>query len=164
MYATAQKEEFSFAYVHAVASVAGFNVGTWRVDNDSVDVTLKAKGLVGSTRSPHLDIQLKCTQNLTGDEAEWSFELKRKNYEDLTATDLHVPRILVVLEVPDDVGRWIEHGENDMTLYHRAYWSWLIGQPALPDEQKSKTVRVPRENVFDVDGLNAVVGLVHGEG
>jgi hypothetical protein len=35
---------FRIAYSHAVAAVAGVNVGEWEVDDDSVDMTLRRKG------------------------------------------------------------------------------------------------------------------------
>lgn len=153
MHASAQKEQFSLAYVHAVASVAGYNLGQFHVDDDSVDVTLKTKGVVGSVRRPHLNLQLKCTQHLTGDADHWSFNLKRKNYDDLRYTDLHVPNVLVVMLVPDELCDWLVNGDEGMTLHRRAYWLSLKGRGALPPGQQSVTVHVPRRNVFDVPGL-----------
>lgn len=46
MHITARQEQFSKAYVRAIAAVAGFNICTYDVDNDSVDL-----GLVGSRRT-----------------------------------------------------------------------------------------------------------------
>ena len=156
MHASAQKEQFSLAYVHAVASVAGFNLGHFQVDDDSVDITLKAPGEIAGIRHLHLNVQLKCTQNLTGDDEHWSFRLKRKNYEDLRREDVHVPAILVVLHVPRDVDQWLVPGDDDMTLSRRAYWLSLSGRAPLPPDQQSVTVHVPRQNVFDVAGLHSI--------
>lgn len=163
MYATAQKEQFSLAYVHAVASASGFNLGRFEVDDDSVDVVLKARGLVENVRSPHLELQLKCTQNLAEHDEGWTFPLKRKNYEDLRPTDLHVPKLLVVLRVPSNPSDWITQSTEEMVLRHCAFWRCLYGEPAMPDEKKSITVTVPRKNVFNVAGLKEIIKRI-GEG
>lgn len=164
MYATAQKEQFSLAYVHAVAAVAGFNVGRWEVDDDSADIQIKARGLVGGVRSPQLELQLKCTQNLEGQDADnWRFVLNKKNYDDLRETDLHVPKLLVVLEVPPDTGDWMSHSAQEMALRRCAFWRCLYGEPPLPGGQQSKTVTLPRNNVFNPDGLIGIVDRI-GQG
>lgn len=156
MHASAQKEQFSLAYVHAVASVAGFNLGQFHIDDDSVDVVLKAPGEIAGIRHLHLSVQLKCTQNLTGNDDHWSFQLKRKNYEDLRRVNVHVPAILVVLHVPVAITEWLVPGDDDMTLSRRAYWLSLTGRPELPPDQQSVVVHVPRQNVFDVAGLYSI--------
>lgn len=156
VHSSAQKEQFSLAYLHAVASVAGFNLGDFHVDDDSVDVILKAPGVIAGIRHLHLNVQLKCTQNLAGDDEYWSFQLKRKNYEDLRCENVHVPAILVVLHVPRDVASWLVPGEDDMTLSRRAYWVSLTGRAPLPPDKQSVVVHVPRQNVFDVAGLHSI--------
>jgi hypothetical protein len=156
MHVSRQKEQFSLAYVHAVASVAGFNVGDFAVDDDSVDIVLKAPGLVGTVRRLNINLQVKCTERLTGDEDHWTFRLKRKNYVDLTDPDVHLPSLLVVLNVPPNLDDWLVWGDDEMTLRRRAYWLSLKGQAPLAPDQQSATVYVPRKNVFDVDGLHEV--------
>jgi len=59
-----QKQQFSFAYVHAIASRAGFACERPGVDDDSVDLTIAARGWVHQQailRSPRLELQLKAT-------------------------------------------------------------------------------------------------------
>ena len=55
-----QKEQFSIAYVHAVAAVVGLKVFRSDVDDDSVDIGLGQTGGGGTICSPKLDLQLKC--------------------------------------------------------------------------------------------------------
>jgi cytochrome oxidase assembly protein ShyY1 len=58
-----QKQQLSVAYLHAVASAAGFACQEPGVDDDSVDRTLVARGWVHEqsfVRSPKIDVQLKC--------------------------------------------------------------------------------------------------------
>lgn len=78
-----QKEQFSAAYVRAIASAAGYAVSRPEVDDDSVDRTLSARGGNGSLRSPKLDIQLKCTARRYSGHPLLRFPLRRKNYDDL---------------------------------------------------------------------------------
>ncbi|MBF0628148.1 MAG: DUF4365 domain-containing protein [Magnetococcales bacterium] len=152
-----QKEKFSEAYVRAVAAVAGFGVSRPEVDDDSVDLTIAARGGNGSVRSPRLDIQLKCTANapINGDEA-FSFPLKIKNYDDLRDEQVMVPRVLVVVRVPDDLAHWAEATEEQLLLRYCGYWISLRGEPAT-DNFTNKTVAVPRHQMFTVDALKALM-------
>ena len=62
------KEQLSYAFVHAVASRAGFTCGPAHgPDMDSVDVHIAASGKLASDsllNSPHLDLQLKATAGI----------------------------------------------------------------------------------------------------
>ena len=73
-------EEFSLAYVHAVAAAAGFGLEHRRIDVDSVDVSIQDYGSVRS----QIDIQSKCTAlDEFGSGETIPFRLKAKNYDDL---------------------------------------------------------------------------------
>ena len=50
---------------------------------------------------PRVEIQLKCTSDEMR-RGQVVYHLKRKNYDDLSLSDLVVPRILVVVLVPRD--------------------------------------------------------------
>src|SRR5581483_7510794 len=64
-----KKQEFSNAYVKAVAAVCGYATHQPSVDDDSVDLGIAARGGGGTVRSPKLDLQLKCTaRHLVGKE------------------------------------------------------------------------------------------------
>ena len=86
------KEELSYAYVHAVASRAGFACDRPKLDRDSVDIEIRAHGRVADDSilySPILEIQAKATcLDLQSDQAEFSFDLPIKNYDDLRAETL----------------------------------------------------------------------------
>jgi Domain of unknown function (DUF4365) len=163
MYPTAQKEQYSLAYLHAVATVAGFTLLSPFVDDDSVDVTLQARGLIGQVRSPQVQLQLKCTKNLNGNATHWTFQLERKNYEELRPDDFQVPRILVILHVPPQPRDWLVPGDDHMRFHRRAYWTSLRGKAPLPEGQQSAMVHIPRANVFDVAGLTQIAARI-GQG
>lgn len=155
-----QKEKFSEAYVRAIAAVAGFGVSRPDVDDDSVDLTIAARGGNGTVRSPRLDIQLKCTTNATinGDDS-FSFPLKLKNYDDLRDEQVMVPRVLVVVRVPNDLAHWAESTEEQLLLRHCGYWISLSGAPAT-NNATNKTVTVLRNQMFTVDGLKALMNRI----
>lgn len=84
MYITHQQEEFSRAFVHAVASAAGFKVQPGATpDDDSVDLSISARGPFGRVRSPKVDVQAKCWMVEPGEAESLSYPLKTKNYDDL---------------------------------------------------------------------------------
>ncbi len=51
-----QKEQFSRAYVQAVAACSGFACSTPSVDDDSVDMSLYMRGGGGTIRSPRVEL------------------------------------------------------------------------------------------------------------
>jgi hypothetical protein len=117
MYITDKKAQFSTAFVHAVASKAGFNTGSFHVDNDSVDIVISAKKDVGTARkSPYLNVQLKCTEVDDEEGDQLSFWLPLKNYNDLREPNVHIPHILVVLCVPRTPGEWWVEAPDQQVL------------------------------------------------
>jgi hypothetical protein len=56
-----QKEQFSFAYVRAVAAVSRIAVSEPTVDDDSVDLLFQQRDGGRSVLSPRLEAQVKCT-------------------------------------------------------------------------------------------------------
>lgn len=156
--ANAQKEQFSVAYVSAVAAVAGYTLGKFDVDDDSVDRIMGARGPIGTIRSPRLEMQLKCTESCPPADPI-PFELKVKNYKDLRDPTNHLPRILVVLFVPEESGDWLAHTVEEMALRRCAYWLSLRGQPET-ENTSSVTVYLPRDNVFDVKGATDLMDRV----
>jgi hypothetical protein len=159
----ARKEQFSGAYVRAVAAVAGFGAHVPTPDDDSVDFVIAARGGGGTVRSPRLELQLKCTSQQVLTPGCVRFPLKKKNYDDLRAVDVLVPRILVVVCVPDDDLQWIAHSEQELALRHCGYWVSLRGQPDNGNVA-SVTVEFPRANQFTPTSLVALMAHVGAGG
>lgn len=151
-----RKEQFSLAYVKAVAAVAGFATYSPSVDDDSVDLGIASRGSGGSLQRPRLELQLKCT----ADARVWAdripFKLTKKNYDDLTIDRPLVPRILVVVLVPPQPDDWLSQTEKELALRHCGYWLSLRGMPAVPN-RTTVTVHIPRRNVFSVDSLRKIM-------
>jgi hypothetical protein len=158
-----RKEQFSNAYVRAVASVAGFALSKPEVDDDSIDLSIAQCGGAGTVRSPRVDLQLKCTERDVINNGAVHFPLKLKNYDDLRPANVLVPRILVVLCVPDALTDWIVHTEDWMMVRHCAYWVSLRGMAASANAT-SVTVQLPQTNLFDPTSLAAIMDRVGAGG
>jgi hypothetical protein len=163
MHPNEQKQQFSFAYLRAVAAAAGYAVSRPEVDDDSVDLTFAARGGGGTLRSPRLDGQAKCTAEPLTDGADASFRLPLKNYDDLRAPDLQVPRILIVMYVPENVSDWLTQTDDELVLRRCAYWVSLRGLP----ERQSGTARnprvavtLPRKQMFSVPELRSIMSRI----
>lgn len=155
-----QKQQLSIAYLHAVASAAGFACQAPGVDDDSVDRTLGARGWVHREavwRSPKIDVQLKSIvrEPLTAADRSLTFRLSRKNYDDLRHRSL-VPRLLVVLLLPRQRGRWLEQNDERMLSRYAAYYVSLAGAPATSLRGKVSVV-IPRKNLLSVDNLRRLM-------
>ena len=154
-----QKEQFSNAFVVAVAAAAGFVTGQWDVDDDSIDWQIAASGGHGTRRSPRLELQLKCTASPNIADGSIRFPLSAKNYEDLIPENVSVPRILAVVIVPTEVSEWLTLSDGSLILRNCAYWVSLRGREASENEV-SVTVDVPLAQRFDVDALRAMMERV----
>src|SRR5260370_10899455 len=163
MHPDMEKEQFSRAYVQAVAACARLAWSNRSVDDDSRDVLLHQSGGGGVVRSPCVALQLKCAAAQSPTEDVFSVSIKLKNYDDLRDPAVLVPRILVVVLVPDDVGDWLRHSEAEMALRRCGYWLSLRGLLASGNET-SQTVRIPRAQTFTVQSLQAIMQRIGAGG
>jgi hypothetical protein len=149
-----QKQQFSFAYIKAIASTAGFKMDYVSIDDDSIDVILSASGDDQDYGRAKVDIQVKCTESehIVGGDIRYS--LKLKNYEDLSVPrdELLVPRILVVVLVPKEVSQWLSQTGEELVMKKCAYWCSLedFGET---ENIANVTVSLPLEQIFGTDSL-----------
>jgi len=156
-----RKQQFSHAYVKAVAAVAGFAWSQPSVDDDSIDLGLAQRGGAGTVRSPRLEMQLKCHAMATPAEPDFAFWLKLKNYDDLREPT-EVKRILVVVLVPDDLADYLAESETELAMRRCGYWYSLRGMPATAN-QTGETIRIPRAQAFTVQALQEIMQRI-GQG
>ena len=157
-----QKEQFSFAYARAVAAVAQIEVSEPTVDDDSVDLLFRQRGGGGVVRSPRVEAQVKCKGKVAVYAGHVTYPLKLKNYDELRPVNVLVPRILIVVHVPDRVGDWLGHSEAELAMRHCGYWLSLRGQPATANTT-NVTVQFPRTNQFTVANLQGIMQRI-GDG
>ncbi len=157
------KEQFSYSLVGAIASIAKFATYKPSVDDDSIDIGFSLKGGCGTIRSPRLEAQLKCTSKDIRKKDSLRFSLIKKNYDELRIENVHIPRILIVVLVPENLQECIQHAEEEAFILKRCgYWMSLRGFPESKN-QNSVTINIPRMNVFSVDSLRGIMTKV-GEG
>lgn len=156
---SAQKEQFSFAYVQAIAAQAGLNYSKDAVDDDSVDIRLSGKGFSGGKlRNPTIEIQLKCTSQEVIKDNVIKYPLKLKNYNDLRGDDVAAPRYLMILVVPDNVDNWTHFVNNAMILFNNCYWASLRYKPKT-NNAKNVTVEISIEQKVTTESLKQLMDL-----
>ena len=153
-----QKEQFSYAYLYAVASTAGygFQLALRALDFDGIDAVIAGRGGNGAIRYPRLELQIKSTAQDLIDNDVIKYPLPIKNYNDLRIANCQAPRILVVVLIPENPGKWLQQSEQELCLSHGAYWLSLQGYPASQN-QKSVTLAIPRQNIFNVEALQQLM-------
>ncbi len=150
-----QKQQFSIAFVRAVAASCGLAYAMPGTDDDSIDATIALRGGNGTVRSPKLDIQIKCTAAVLSGSTHLSLPLPLKNYDELRPENVQVARILVLVCVPDDVADWMACTESQFVLRKCAYWVSLRGAAESANSTRIN-VSVPCANVFDPATLRMI--------
>jgi hypothetical protein len=154
--------ELSYAYLHAIASRAGFSCqeGNRHEDGIGVDAKLRVKERFGTDSTLTnftVDVQLKATSNAPIDQGdEYSYSLRLKNYNELRSTECQAPQLLVVLFLPSDNGQWVIHSVERLICQRCSYWVSLRGAPPS-DNETSQTVYVPKANCLSVEHLRELM-------
>jgi hypothetical protein len=152
------REQLSIAYIHAVASRAGYAWERTSIDRDGIDGRVIARGIVvtGATlRSPVVGFQLKATTTIAGNPERIPFPLKQKNYDDLRGRCAE-PRYLCLLVLPADPSEWLRLDADSLMLKRCMHWVGLR-DAAETGNIASTTVYLPRSNILDVDAVRRLI-------
>ena len=106
-----------------------------------------------------LDIQAKSTTRTELGGAQIVYDLPVKNYDDLRLEDVGIPRLLVVLVLPEDESQWTEQTDDYLLLRHAAYWLSLRGWGPTTN-RRSIRLAIPTANLFTVPALDALMTKV----
>jgi Domain of unknown function (DUF4365) len=161
-HASWQQEQFSLAYVRAVAASAGFAASKPEVDYDGIDLTIAQLGGDGDVVAPKIDLQVKSQVSGTPSTWPWPYKLKVANHERLRGTHYASPRILVVVAMPANVQDWLGLTDKQLSLRHCAYWISVYGEPATTSTS-TVTVKLSRNQRFSPDQLRAIMKRVEEE-
>lgn len=149
-----RKAELSFAYVSALAAMAGYTCQRGpQPDMDTIDATVRA----GGKKRPVLDVQLKATSEPDQQADGLHFRLKRKTYDDLRSRRT-VPLVLVVLELPHSEVNWIDCTPERLIMRRCAWWDWLGDAGEISAD--SRTIVVPERQRFDMGALRGIVARI----
>ena len=155
-------EEFSGAYLRALAVEADFLAVKPDIDEDSEDFEIRAKGEFGGRRSPRFCVQLKCTYEFQPKSGTLSYRLKKKNYEQLRLPNRTIPIFLFVIVVPPNrSGDWIRWTEQEMLLRGQAFWTSLRG--AAPSTVQGDKVTVHLSSMLSPQALQEIMMSVARE-
>lgn len=161
-----RQEQFSAAYVRAIASASGYKVTPLNsMDEDSEDIQIHQKRNDLSDDRPYysvLRVQLKCTSHRIKDDGFIHYRIPLKTHDDLRRKTGD-PFLLVVVCVPSrEESDWLLEERNHMVLYNKAYWLSLRGEERIPENttprnKRKVTVRIPTSQMLDVKGLTAIM-------
>jgi len=148
-----QQEALCRGYVHAVAARAG--VGTTVPTPDyGIDLALRAIERIGERRRDagvQLDLQLRSTTRALVFDTEVRYDIDVPTYESLR-TAPPIPRILVLLVLPEAEERWLSQSPEELVIRRCAYWTSLRGAEA-PTTTASVRITIPRSQVFSVEAI-----------
>lgn len=166
MHKTKQQENFSDAFIKAITAVAGYGATKPSNDIDSIDWTISGINPSGRISRPKLDIQLKCCGQEDALKSKvLVFPVKFKNYNDLREKNErlgYIPRLLVVVRVPNDLNKWVTESEDNFILNHCAYWYSLEGREETSNK-KTVTVHIPRSQAFNVESLKKIMNNISNQ-
>jgi hypothetical protein len=162
--------ELSYAYLHAVAAIAGAacSISGRLSDNRGIDAQLTAWGPFpngGERHEVDLKIQLKATVSIPTDlGTHFSYTLKDiGHYDDLRRAAYAVPRVLVVLFLPASKMDWLASTADVLSLKKCAYWVSLVGAPTTANKS-CNTVYLPKTQMLTPDSLKSLfTALSHGD-
>ena len=153
------ESELSYAYLHAVASRAGFacEYSSRHVDDAGVDAIVREDGrrLASDSflTSFDLHVQLKATYQVPTElNGRFSYSLKVPQYDKLRNPRVNSPRLIVVLYLPQDATQWLAHTEDALIAKRCAYWVSLRNAHQS-DNPKHQTIYLPREQIISVESL-----------
>ena len=156
-----RQEALCRAYVRAVAARAGVICGG--VENDlGFDLLLRSveshDGQLWDTGA-QIDVQLKSTTRAKFRATEVIHDLEVRAYNILRQPDVNRPRILVLLVLPEDEGKWLAQTEEALILRHCAYWLSLRGaEPTI--SRTTVRIAIPRGNLFTIEALQEMMDRV----
>ncbi len=154
--------ELSYSYLHAVAGRAGMccKKGDSHDDDAGVDAEVSYRGDLGHRykREQQINVQLKATKKHSGSKpGHLTYFLQGvKRYNDLRANESDIPRLLVVLFLPDQETNWLEVTVEELVLRNAAYWVSLKDAPATQNEYGA-TIYLPKTNLLTPENLIELV-------
>ena len=151
---------FGESFVRVLASAAGLIVSRAELDVAGEDFTISHKGVLGATRHPKIDVQVKSWshQCAVRRDGHWKYRMRARHFNELAGTDFALPRFLVLVIVPADCADYATTRHDVVELKHAAYWLSLQDrQPVNGAPDATVPVDVPEANLLTVEALRALM-------
>jgi hypothetical protein len=161
------QEEFSYAYIHAIAAGAGCScqVAPRPLDNSGIDMTLHANGKKGSYKARPLYLQVKSSyQNRYLNRTDYInyADLDFRDYNSLASDETYAnPYIFVLILVPQNQAEWVSQSEKELCLRYSAYWLSLKGETPIT---KNKGIKIPISQKLTVNALQDIMERIRQGG
>ncbi|MDE4133732.1 DUF4365 domain-containing protein [Phaeobacter sp. QD34_3] len=164
---SAKQEGFAGAHIRAVCASLGCGVSKPEPDDDKIDFTISSKVDGREISKPKIDLQSKCMlmdSSLQNEDADFGYTVDQSLYDSLRDIKVSTPRLLVVTLVPKECSSWIKYSHHSTSLSYCSYWYSLKGMPPLPRLQKSKRLRIPKDNIFSAEFIHtSMQRIANGE-
>lgn len=159
------QEALSFAYVHAIAGVAGMNLGVRTAFDYGLDGYFEPVKIVGGEIIPsgfNVYFQMKATTRWTHEADHVVYDLDARAHRILTDRERgQALAILILLCLPDDDTIWLAGCEERLLLQRCCYWFRPEGSPT--GNSSTIRVRIPRVNVLTPASLRELAQLARAE-
>lgn len=161
MHLSAKQEQFSLAYLRAIAAVAGCSFTVPDVD-EGIDVIFESSEIKGVLTAPKIQAQVKSYQEEQCENGILKYNLKVNNYNILVGPTT-VPSILVVVSVPVDIKQWVHQDNNRLAMQRCAYWTSIRG---LDESSNASSVclDIDRQSIFSSRELNRLLQIMANGG
>ena len=142
------KERLSVGLVTLIAARAGCQVMEYPVDRMSADIHISPV----HGKKLGIDAQLKATSGLIVADDGFKFDLPRKNYDDLRDTEVATPQLLIVVDLHDANGKWVNQNSKRVRFRRSAYWVSLYGSDPTSNET-SVRITIPSEQILTAEAV-----------
>lgn len=156
-----RSEDFSRAYIEAIAAHAGVNIHEPRRDfgidlafsriDRSERVSKKGSKLrYTDTHSVSLPCQVKSSKDWTLHNNAVLYDLEVKNYNDLVNSSAC---FLILMCLPPTIDEWLSQDENGLRLMKCCYYWRPSENEDETDNDRTKQICIPRSQVFTAEAL-----------
>ena len=145
------QEQFSFAYITAVASQAQIQVEIRRLDDDGVD----GQFISDQGSEPRIEFQAKSTSLDIERPSHLAYPLKVGNHDSLIKRTT-TPRILIVTIVPHNIDEWLSQNTERLLTRRCSYWHILRGEDPTGNHA-IVTVDIPKEQILSPQALTELI-------
>lgn len=156
-----KKEEFSYGYIHLLASVCGFITNQAQRAEDNflgIDLHIIDSQSLDNGQAPRIFAQVKCTTPKYFYESKncFKYDLKARNYNQLVKKSID-PNILIVLVVAEDLTKWITvcEDKHESLIKGAAYWVSLEGMEKTENTQVR--IEIPKDNLLTPATLQRIM-------
>jgi len=143
-------EGLQYGYVEAVIAAAGCKSWAPKFD-DGIDLQIDhahAAHTLNEEQEARIQVQLKAT-TIPPSGGYIRAEMSVQRFRRFALPNPSLPHLVVIMHVPAAQQHWVYADERSLSLFHRAYWVNLAGQPEPLGASDRVAIKAPLTQVFD---------------